>query len=502
MTSSASTPRAPAVYSLEDRSLFEHFKQALNHGEIRAAEPDPGSPTGWRVNAWVKQGILAGFRMGEIVDMSVGSSETGVRFPFLDKATIRPGPLVVGDGVRVVPGGSSIRDGCYLGRGGDLHAAHVHQRRRLGGRRHAGGFARPGGELRPGGPARPPVRRRPTRRRAGAGGRLAVIVEDDVLIGGNCGVYEGTVVKRRAVLGAGTILTRSTPVYDLVRETIHRATDDQPLVIPEEAVRRARIAGGDEGSGKGLGALPLHAGDRQVSRRFDGRAGAAGGLAAVGTTVQTMSLPEPAGYEEIYAALPLLHSYAALVGGAGGGEPSRVPADHAVCEQQFAMYALSLASYYPHDVELVERVAALAAEEVQHFRRVVAILKQRGWPLGGRRKNPWAQSLRDRIVPGREPWTKSIACCSGPSSRRGAASGSPGSWRSSKIRKSRLLLADLGPAERRHWELFYKLAGRDVEPDALAARFLGWREFEAKLARGLGVVPGGSWLSVSSGVLG
>ncbi|HEV7784576.1 MAG TPA: 2,3,4,5-tetrahydropyridine-2,6-dicarboxylate N-succinyltransferase, partial [Thermoanaerobaculia bacterium] len=107
----------PAVYGLEERTLFERFKQALNRGEIRAAEPDSGSPTGWRVNPWVKQGILAGFHMGEVVDMSVGSSETGVRLPFLDKATYPPRPLVAGDGVRVVPGGSSIRDGCYLGRG-------------------------------------------------------------------------------------------------------------------------------------------------------------------------------------------------------------------------------------------------------------------------------------------------------------------------------------------------------------------------------------------------
>jgi 2,3,4,5-tetrahydropyridine-2,6-dicarboxylate N-succinyltransferase len=226
----------PAVYGLPERALFELFKRALNRGEIRAAEPDSESPTGWRVNPWVKQGILAGFRMGEIVDMSVESSETGVRLPFLDKATYPPRPLLVGDGVRVVPGGSSIRDGCYLGRGvicmppmfintgawvgdGTLVDSHalVGSCAQVGQRVHLSAAAQLGGVLEP-------------------VGASPVIVEDDVLIGGNCGVYEGTVVKRRAVLGAGTILTRSTPVYDLVRETIHRATDDQPLVIPEEAV--------------------------------------------------------------------------------------------------------------------------------------------------------------------------------------------------------------------------------------------------------------------------
>jgi 2,3,4,5-tetrahydropyridine-2-carboxylate N-succinyltransferase len=174
--------------------------------------------------------------MGEIVDMSLGSSEDGIRLPFLDKATYPPRPLVIGDGVRVVPGGSSIRDGCYLGRGvicmppmfintgawvgdGTLVDSHalVGSCAQVGERVHLSAAAQLGGVLEP-------------------VGASPVIVEDDVLIGGNCGVYEGTVVKRRAVLGAGTILTRSTPVYDLVRETIHRATDDQPLVIPEEAV--------------------------------------------------------------------------------------------------------------------------------------------------------------------------------------------------------------------------------------------------------------------------
>lgn len=225
----------PAAYGSEHRDLFARFKEALNRGEIRAAEPDPSSPTGWRVNPWVKQGILVGFRMGEVVDMSVGGPD-GARLPFLDKSTYPPRPLDTGAGVRLVPGGSSIRDGVYLGRGvicmppmyinvgawvdeGSLIDSHalVGSCAQVGKRVHLSAAAQLGGVLEP-------------------IGASPVIVEDDVLIGGNCGVYEGTVVKRRAVLGAGTILTRSTPVYDLVRETIHRATDELPLVIPEEAV--------------------------------------------------------------------------------------------------------------------------------------------------------------------------------------------------------------------------------------------------------------------------
>jgi tRNA 2-(methylsulfanyl)-N6-isopentenyladenosine37 hydroxylase len=200
---------------------------------------------------------------------------------------------------------------------------------------------------------------------------------------------------------------------------------------------------------------------------------------------------QPTAYEEVLAALPLLHptprSWAELAA-------SRLPeflADHAVCEQQVAMYALSLAGYYPEDAELVERAAALAAEEVQHFRRVVAILRKRGWPLGGRRKNPWAQALRGQIVAGREPWTKVDRLLFGAMIEARSCE-----------RFTRLLeviedqdpevahlLADLGPAERRHWELFHRLAGREVDAEALAVRFQRWREFEADLARGLGISP-------------
>lgn len=248
----AEPPAAPAEYRKEHRDLFARFKAALNRGEVRAAEPAPGSPTGWRVNAWVKQGILVGFRMGAIVDMTVGDP-MGPRLPFFDKSTYPVRPLDAASGVRVVPGGSSIRDGVYLGRGvicmppmyvnvgawvgeGSLVDSHalVGSCAQVGERVHLSAAAQLGGVLEP-------------------VGALPVIVEDDVLVGGNCGVYEGTVVKRRAVLGAGTILTGSTPVYDLVRETIHRAEGDGPLVIPEGAVVVPGSRAVSKGAGSGWG---------------------------------------------------------------------------------------------------------------------------------------------------------------------------------------------------------------------------------------------------------
>ncbi|MGH9662299.1 MAG: 2,3,4,5-tetrahydropyridine-2,6-dicarboxylate N-succinyltransferase [Bryobacteraceae bacterium] len=222
----------PAAYTEEHHRLFAAFKAALNAGAIRAAEPDPSSPIGWRVNGWVKKGILVGFRMGAVVDMSVDSA----RQPFFDKATYPVKKLNAASGVRIVPGGSSIRDGVFVGQGVtcmppmyinvgawvgdgtmvDSHAL-VGSCAQVGRSCHISAGAQIGGVLEP-------------------VGALPVIVEDEVLVGGNCGVYEGTVVKKRAVLGTGTILNRSTPVYDLVRETVYTATDDAPLVIPEEAV--------------------------------------------------------------------------------------------------------------------------------------------------------------------------------------------------------------------------------------------------------------------------
>lgn len=225
--------RNPESYSHQDLEVFREFKAGLNRGTIRAAEPDPSAAHhGWRVNAWVKRGILVGFRMGKSVDMS----DEGSRFCFIDKSTYPPRAVSVADSVRVVPGGSSLRDGCYVGRSVtcmppmyinvgayvddgtmvDSHAL-VGSCAQIGKRCHLSAAAQIGGVLEP-------------------VGALPVIIEDNVLVGGNTGVYEGTIIKRAAVLGAGTVLTRSTPVYDIVRETVHRATDEHPLVIPAGAV--------------------------------------------------------------------------------------------------------------------------------------------------------------------------------------------------------------------------------------------------------------------------
>ena len=222
----------PEDYSHQDMETFQEFKLALNSGKARAAQPDADSPLGWKVNPWVKRGILTGFRMGRTVDMS---SEDG-RFRFFDKSTYPLKSLDVSDGIRVVPGGSSIRDGCYLGKSvtcmppmyvnvgayvddGSMVDSHalVGSCAQIGKHCHLSAAAQIGGVLEP-------------------IGALPVIVEDNVLVGGNCGVYEGTIVKKGAVLGAGVILTRSTPLYDIARETVHRASGDQPLVIPERAV--------------------------------------------------------------------------------------------------------------------------------------------------------------------------------------------------------------------------------------------------------------------------
>ena len=223
---------SPSYYHAAHFALFTRFKEALNSGAVRAAEPDASASSGWRVNAWVKKGLLAGFRMGTLVDMSIDI----VRQPYFDKSTWPVRQFTAEDGVRMVPGGSSIRDGCYIGKGvvcmppmfinagawvddGTLVDSHalIGSCAQVGRNCHISAAAQIGGVLEP-------------------VGALPVIVEDDVLVGGNCGVYEGAIVKRRAVLGSGVILTRSTPVYDLVREQVYAASPDQPLVIPEEAV--------------------------------------------------------------------------------------------------------------------------------------------------------------------------------------------------------------------------------------------------------------------------
>ena len=229
--------------------LFHRFKAALNAGEIRAAEPEASTPTGWRVNGWVKKGILAGFRLGNVVDMSIQTN----RQPFFDKATYPVKQFTPSSGVRIVPGGSSIRDGCYVGKSVtcmppmyinvgayvgdgtmvDSHAL-IGSCAQIGQRCHISAAAQIGGVLEP-------------------VGAMPVVIEDDVLIGGNCGVYEGTVVKKRAVLGTGTILNRSTPVYDLVNGTVHKADDENPLVIPEGAVVVAGSRAVTNGHGKDWG---------------------------------------------------------------------------------------------------------------------------------------------------------------------------------------------------------------------------------------------------------
>lgn len=241
-------------YSHQDLETFREFKAALNSGQVRAAEPDRDAPHGWKVNAWVKRGVLVGFRMGRSVDMS----DPGSRFRFIDKSTYPPRNLTLEESVRVVPGGSGVRDGCYLGRrvtcmppmyinvgayvdDGSMVDSHalVGSCAQIGKHCHLSAAAQIGGVLEP-------------------VGALPVIIEDNVLVGGNSGVYEGTIVRRLAVLGAGTVLTRSTPVYDIVSNTVHRARGDQPLVIPEGAVVVPGSRPITSGPGKGMG-LSLYA---------------------------------------------------------------------------------------------------------------------------------------------------------------------------------------------------------------------------------------------------
>jgi 2,3,4,5-tetrahydropyridine-2-carboxylate N-succinyltransferase len=222
----------PATDRQAAREAFARLRAQLSAGEVRAAEPDPSAPAGWRVNTWVKQGILLGFKFGDIADMS---SDHG-RWPFFDKDTLPLKRFDPQSAVRVVPGGSTVRDGAYLGRGvicmppmyinigawvgeGTLVDSHalVGSCAQIGSRVHLSAAAQIGGVLEP-------------------VGALPVIIEDDVLVGGNCGVYEGAIVKRRAVLASGVILTRSTPIYDLPNERIIEPSPDQPLVVPEGAV--------------------------------------------------------------------------------------------------------------------------------------------------------------------------------------------------------------------------------------------------------------------------
>ncbi|MGO8933399.1 MAG: 2,3,4,5-tetrahydropyridine-2,6-dicarboxylate N-succinyltransferase [Terracidiphilus sp.] len=211
-------------------TAFIALRSALEAGEVRAAEPDAASPSRWRVNAWVKRGILLGFRLGALEEMpSAGLS-------FVDKHTYPARRFTAADGVRVVPGGSSVRAGAFVARSvvcmppmyinvgayveeGALVDSHalVGSCAQIGKRVHLSAAAQIGGVLEP-------VNASP------------VVIEDDVLVGGNCGVYEGTIVRKGAVLAAGVILTRGTPLFDLVKGTVIRASADLPLVVPETAV--------------------------------------------------------------------------------------------------------------------------------------------------------------------------------------------------------------------------------------------------------------------------
>jgi 2,3,4,5-tetrahydropyridine-2-carboxylate N-succinyltransferase len=221
--------RQSSDFTSDDRAVFEKFKRALNCGEVRAAEK---TTTGtWQVNAWVKQGILLGFRMGKLIDQSGASG-----LKFFDKDTYPVRPTQIQENIRIVPGGSSIRDGVYIAPGVvcmppmyvnagayvdegtmiDSHAL-VGSCAQIGKHVHISAAAQIGGVLEP-------------------VGAVPVIIEDDVLVGGNCGVYEGTIVRERAVLATGTVLTGSTPVYDLVRNEIYQRTTSAPLEIPAGAV--------------------------------------------------------------------------------------------------------------------------------------------------------------------------------------------------------------------------------------------------------------------------
>lgn len=209
-------------------AVFAELKFFLNRGDIRAAEKTNGV---WKAHDWVKKGIVLGFRLGLLEDMS-----TDARFRYFDKHTYPLKGLTLADNVRLVPGGSSIRDGAYVAGGVvcmppmyinvgayvdegtmvDSHAL-VGSCAQVGRRVHLSAASQLGGVLEP-------------------VGALPVIIEDDVMIGGNCGIYEGTIVSRGAVIGAGVILTGGTPVYDIVKQQVYRKEGLRPLVIPENAV--------------------------------------------------------------------------------------------------------------------------------------------------------------------------------------------------------------------------------------------------------------------------
>lgn len=210
--------------------VFREFKALLNNGEIRAAEPDSKNKS-WKVNQWVKKGILLGFKIGLLTEYTQDEL-----FQYFDKHTMKLREFGLSDNVRIVPGGTAVRDGSYIGKGVvimppayvnigayvgedtmiDSHAL-IGSCAQIGRRVHISAAAQIGGVLEP-------------------IGSLPVIIEDDVLIGGNCGIYEGTIIKQRCVIASGVIITGSTPVYDIVKQEVYRKTETQPLIIPENAV--------------------------------------------------------------------------------------------------------------------------------------------------------------------------------------------------------------------------------------------------------------------------
>jgi 2,3,4,5-tetrahydropyridine-2-carboxylate N-succinyltransferase len=247
------TQGASAVGNEEALAAFLQLRDALDTGALRAAEPDATAPTGWRVNAWVKRGILLGFRLGKLEKMNGSNPVARPMLCFVDKATYPARRFTPEQGIRIVPGGSSVRSGAYLAKGVvmmppayvnagafvdegtmiDSHAL-VGSCAQIGKRVHLSAAAQIGGVLEP-------VNASP------------VIIEDDCLIGGNTGVYEGTIVRARAVLAAGVILTRGTPVYDLPNGAVLKATADTPLIIPSGAVVVAGSRPIQHGAGKTLG---------------------------------------------------------------------------------------------------------------------------------------------------------------------------------------------------------------------------------------------------------
>ena len=246
--------QGPATIGNADAlTAFHTLRDALEAGELRSAEPDASTAIGWRVNAWVKRGILLGMRLGTLVAMEGNHPSGQSILSFVDKNTYPARRFTAEQGVRIVPGGSSVRAGAYLAKSVvcmppmyvnvgayidegtmvDSHAL-VGSCAQIGKRVHLSAAAQIGGVLEP-------VNASP------------VIIEDDCLIGGNTGVYEGTIVRAKAVLAAGTILTRGTPVYDLVTGEIHRATADMPLMIPPGAVVVPGSRAVTSGKGKGWG---------------------------------------------------------------------------------------------------------------------------------------------------------------------------------------------------------------------------------------------------------